>query len=58
MVNDPSTLDEAPASVPSTVTFAPARVLPSSPLTVPVTFCAKSATVEKRKTNRTDQRNN
>ena len=38
MENDPSTLDEAPVSVPSTVTFAPARMLPSWSLTVPVTF--------------------
>ena len=42
ILNDPSWLDEAPVSVPSTATLAPARALPSVPvsythLTLPTT---------------------
>ena len=48
---DPSTFDEAPLSVPSTVTFAPARTLPSWSLTVPVTFCANKVDTDKSRTN-------
>ena len=48
--NDPSLFDEAPVSVPSTETLAPARALPSSPLTVPVMFCATSVATEKSRT--------
>ena len=49
ILNDPSWLDEAPVSVPSTATLAPARALPSAPLTVPVMFWANSVATEKSK---------